>query len=61
MQTGWLTLGGSTYYFDGDGSMHTGWLLDSGKWYYFAPDTGAMVRGTSVGGYYLNSDGVWVR
>lgn len=41
--------------------MHTGWLLDSGKWYYFAPDTGAMVRGTSVGGYYLNSDGVWVR
>ena len=35
-------------------------LLDNGKWYYFAPDTGMMVRGTSVGGYYLNSDGVWV-
>ena len=60
MMTGWLTTDGNTYYMDGDGSMHTGWLLDNGKWYYFNPDTGCQLKNTSVGGFYLNQDGVWV-
>ena len=60
VRSGWKKSGEVWYYYDAGGSMVTGWLLDNGKWYYFAPDTGMMVRGTSVGGYYLNSDGVWV-
>lgn len=59
MAVGWLDLGGSRYYMNPDGSMLTGWLLDQGKWYYFNPNGGAMMKNTNVGGYYLNSDGVW--
>jgi len=39
--------------------MHTGWLLTGGKWYYMNPTDGSMVTNRMIGGYYLNSNGVW--
>lgn len=59
MQTGWLTIGGVNYFFDADGSMHKGWLLDNGKWYYMNTDNGSLTRNAYIGGYYLNSEGIW--
>ena len=56
----WVQIDGIWYCFGMNSYLRCGWIEDNGKWYYFAPDTGMMVRGTSVGGYYLNSDGVWV-
>lgn len=48
--TGWWYKEGS--------SWATGWRLIDGNWYYFNSD-GYMVTNTSVGGYYLNENGVW--
>ena len=57
MKTGWLTLGGKTYYFDESGAMQTGWQVINGSDYYFA-SSGAMVTNAWVGNYYLKEDGV---
>ena len=58
---GWETLGGKTYYFNpADCVMQTDWQQIGGKWYYFSPNDGHMLQNTTVDGYYINSDGVWV-
>lgn len=59
MQTGWVNVNGTHYFMEPDGSMHTGWLLTGGKWYYMNPTDGSMVTNRMIGGYYLNSNGVW--
>ncbi|MBS5064344.1 MAG: N-acetylmuramoyl-L-alanine amidase family protein [Hungatella hathewayi] len=59
MQTGWINVDGVTYYFDANGAMHKGWLLDGGKWYYMNTDNGSLTRNAYIGGYYLNSNGIW--
>ena len=53
MVTGWKTISGVRYYFDGSGAMATGWRkLSDGYWYYFA-SSGAMATGwTAVNGTY---------
>lgn len=48
--TGW-------WYTEGN-SWATGWKSINGNWYYFYSD-GYMAHDTIIGGYYLNSDGVW--
>lgn len=60
--TGWRTMDGKKYYFDGEASgiMRHGWREISGKWYFF-DSTGALSTGwISDGGnwYYANKDGV---
>lgn len=40
-------------------SWATGWRLIDGNWYYFYSD-GYMAKDTTIGGYYVNSNGVWV-
>ncbi|MCR2053760.1 hypothetical protein NSA19_13105 [Actinomyces bowdenii] len=56
MATGWSKLGGSWYYFKGDGAMATGWIQVGGSWYYLG-SSGAMMSSTWVGDYYLTDSG----
>ena len=37
MVTGWISDGGTWYFFNAGGDMATGWKLDGGIWYYFKP------------------------
>lgn len=40
--------------------MVTGWLQDTdGKWYYLNSN-GAMAKNTTINGYYVDENGVWV-
>ncbi|EKQ53163.1 MULTISPECIES: glycoside hydrolase family 16 protein [unclassified Clostridium] len=56
---GWLYLKDYWYYLDSDGKMKTGWLNDSGNWYYLN-EQGIMLKNTTIDGYTLDSNGVWI-
>ena len=44
--TGWLKLGGYTYYFNAPrGDRHVGWLIENDRKYYFDPKSGQMYTG----------------
>lgn len=55
-----LTIAGSTYYFDASGWMVTGWRKVSGAWYYFS-SSGAMKKNAWVKSgsywYWMDTDG----
>ena len=36
------------------------WLMIDGSWYYFMSN-GIMAHDMVIGGYYVGSDGAWVR
>lgn len=74
MSTGWLSWNGNWYYLNENsdhhsvkGSMAKGWKLINGKWYYFYEKTegrmiaGSMAKSTTIQGYTINADGVWIR
>ena len=57
MQTGWQSIGGSYYFFNGSGAMVSSmWVGD----YYLSAD-GTMATNEWVGGYYVGSDGRWIQ
>ena len=60
MKTGWLKLGGKTYYFDESGAMQIGWTRVHVELYYF-DSNGARVQNAWVGDYYLKEDGTVAR
>lgn len=61
MRTGWQYLGNKWYYLNAsNGDMKTGWFQVNGNWYY-TYDSGALAVNTTVGGYYLNYNGEWVK
>jgi lactocepin len=60
MKTGWLLEGGKWYYLNTSGDMATGWKLVNGKWYYLYK-SGVMATSTTVDGYKLGKDGVWIK
>lgn len=60
MKTGWIYEGGNWYYLQPSGAMKTGWLNDNGTWYYLYSN-GAMAANTTIDGYYVGSNGAWVR
>ena len=61
MATGWYQEGLTWYYLNAsNGDMKTGWFQVNGNWYY-AYDSGALAVNTTVGGYYLNYNGEWVK
>ncbi|MDR3598307.1 immunoglobulin-like domain-containing protein [Clostridium sp.] len=59
MATGWIKVDNSWFYLNPSGEMKTGWLNDNGKWYYLDKN-GVMVFNTTIDGYYLGTDGVWI-
>lgn len=60
MATGWISIGNEWYYFDLSGTMKTGWLQDtSGKWYYLK-ESGMMAKNTTINGYKIGADGVYI-
>lgn len=60
MATGWVQSNGQWYYLKGNGAMATGWVEWSGKWYYLY-ESGEMATNATIGGYYVNSNGEWVK
>ena len=61
MATGWVQDGSTWYYLnESNGDMKTGWFQVNGKWYY-AYSSGALAVNTTVGGYYVNYNGEWVK
>ncbi|MFJ5717116.1 L,D-transpeptidase family protein [Neobacillus sp. NPDC093127] len=60
MKTGWIDKAGKKYFLTGSGAMATGWLKMDGKWYYLYT-SGEMAAKTTINGYILGEDGVWVQ
>ena len=62
MKTGWVYVGNKWYFLKSSGAMATGWLEWNGNWYYLNNPNGDMAVDTRTpDGYYVNSDGIWVR
>ncbi len=59
MAIGWLNSNGKWYYLGSDGAMKIGWQLVSGAWYYL-DSQGIMAYNTTVNGYKLGANGVWI-
>ena len=60
MKTGWIYIDNTWYYLRSSGAMVTGWFQVNGKWYY-AYSSGDLAVNTTVGGYFVNSNGEWIR
>ncbi len=54
----WKSDSNGWWYTEGN-SWATGWKQINGAWYYFYSD-GYMAHDTTVEGYYLNSNGIWI-
>lgn len=59
MKTGWAKVDNNWYYLASSGAMVTGWNKIDGNFYYFY-NNGAMAANTTVGGYKVDANGVWV-
>ena len=57
--TGWQFIQDNWYYFGSDYSTLTGWQEIDGKTYFFYED-GSLAMDTTIDGYYVDSDGVWI-
>ena len=51
-KTGWIKVGNTWHYMNGDGTMQTGWVNDGTGWYYMS-QSGAMQTG------WVNDGGTW--
>ena len=60
MRTGWNLINSKWYYLNESGAMETGWLCINDKWYYLA-NNGVMLSNTTINGYILRNDGVWIK
>ena len=57
----WYEAEDGWYFFGGSGAMKAAqWLEWKGDWYYLT-ETGRMATDTTIGEYYVNADGVWVK
>lgn len=60
MQTGWVKVGSNWYYMNANGEMQTGWIKVGNNWYYLDKN-GVMQSNTTINGYVLDKNGVWVQ
>lgn len=61
LASGWQKISNQWYYFSlSNNALLTGWQKVGTRWYYFDAD-GIMQRDTTVDGYKLGSDGIWVQ
>lgn len=60
--TGYWTKYGTQYwhYADSNNQLVKGWKQIDGKWYYF-DENGRMVTNTTINGYKIGADGVWIQ
>lgn len=56
----WLLYNGKWYFLKENGEMATGWIFYSGAWYYLYP-SGEMASNTTINGYRINKNGVWIK
>lgn len=56
----WVLSNGKWYYLKANGEMATGWFFYKGDWYYLYSN-GEMASNTTINGYRLNGNGVWIR
>ncbi|NRY60544.1 N-acetylmuramoyl-L-alanine amidase family protein [Clostridium beijerinckii] len=61
MATGWQQVGGVWYYLNASGAMATGWINDGGNWYYLNASGAMLANTTTPDGYYVGSNGAWVK
>ncbi len=59
MATGWVMLNHAWHYFKEDGGPYHGWLLWGNQWYYIRQ--GTMLTNTTVDGFYVGNNGVWIQ
>ncbi|AQR97852.1 cadherin-like beta sandwich domain-containing protein [Clostridium saccharoperbutylacetonicum] len=57
---GWQKINGIWHHFDEQGIMQIGWMKDVDGKYYYLNSNGAMASNTTIGGYKLGADGVWI-
>jgi hypothetical protein len=57
----WTVIDGSYYCFDANGYRRYGWIYWNNKWYYCGTDGALLANTYTPDGYYVGSDGVWVR
>ncbi|RGY99868.1 N-acetylmuramoyl-L-alanine amidase family protein [Clostridium sp. AM58-1XD] len=60
MVTGWLTVNGKRYYMGPGGAMIEGWYKIGDGYYYFYPGDGSMAANTTINGFQLDANGVWI-
>ena len=60
MQEGWSKINNKWYYFEESGLFKKGWIEYKGLWYYLDAN-GEMVTNTTIDGFNINQDGVWVQ
>lgn len=56
----WLTVNGKTYFINESGVMAEGWQQVEGNYYYFYPGDGSKAVNTSISGFVLDANGIWV-
>ncbi len=57
LRTGWVDRGADRYYYDDHGYYYTGWHKIAKNRYHFE-DNGVMTVSTTLGGYYIDANGV---
>ena len=60
MPVGWALINDKWYYFEESGLYKKGWIEYNGHWYYL-DSNGQMVTNTTIDGFNINQDGVWVQ
>ena len=60
MPVGWELINNKWYYFEESGLFKKGWIEYTGLWYYLDAN-GEMVTNTTIDGFNINQDGVWVQ
>ena len=56
----WELIDNKWYMFDESGHLKKGWVEYNGAWYYLT-DNGEMAVNTTIDGFNINHDGIWVQ
>ena len=57
----WFEYNNRSYYLTESGAAAKGWVELDGKWYYFDRTNGDMKKSTTIDGYTVNKEGVYVK
>jgi len=60
MQIGWVCIDNNWYYLNKGGAMKTSWFEDAGGNWYYLDSTGKMIKDSTIDGFKLGANGVFV-